>query len=145
MNAAMVRKSNNRRDGADERMRTGASSPSPLVGEGRGGGSGGYGSAVPHSSTPTPDPSPQGEGEKRRHARPRLPFSSGEGGGGRIAKGLARAGLCSRRQAEEWIAAGRGARHSGTISSPPRNRTARGPPTGAGQPPPRGRGTPGVP
>jgi 23S rRNA pseudouridine2605 synthase len=33
--------------------------------------------------------------------------------------------LCSRRQAEEWIAAGRVAVNSGTISSPAVNVTAR--------------------
>ncbi len=53
------------------------------------------------------------------------PPPSGEGEGDRIAKVLARAGLCSRREAEEWIAAGRVAVNSGTISSPAVNVTAR--------------------
>jgi pseudouridine synthase len=52
----------------------------------------------------------------------RLPGSdlsgSGDGDTTRIAKVMARAGLCSRRQAEEWIAAGRVAVNGGTIRSP---------------------------
>src|SRR5262249_43094352 len=75
--------------------------------EGRGGGAGRDGSAVPHSLTP----SPQGGEEKKRcrHFHSASPTSgpSGEGEGSRIAKVMARAGLCSRRDAEEWIAAGR--------------------------------------
>ena len=39
-------------------------------------------------------------------------------GGERIAKTIARAGLCSRRQAEAWIAAGRVAVNGQVISSP---------------------------
>src|SRR5215471_754463 len=48
-----------------------------------------------------------------------------EGGADRIAKVMARAGLCSRRDAEEWIAAGRVAVNGSTISSPAVNVTAR--------------------
>src|SRR5262249_21761996 len=40
--------------------------------------------------------------------------------GERIAKAIARAGLCSRRQAETWIAAGRGAATGEVIASPAR-------------------------
>jgi 23S rRNA pseudouridine2605 synthase len=69
------------------------------------------------------------------------PPSSGEGGRDRIAKVLARAGLCSRRQAEEWIAAGRVAVNSGTISSPAVNVTARDRITVDGKPLPRREGT----
>src|SRR5712671_1079745 len=65
------------------------------------------------------------------------PPPSGEGGGDRIAKVMARAGLCSRRQAEEWIAAGRVAVNSGTISSPAVNVTARDRITVDGKPLPR--------
>jgi 23S rRNA pseudouridine2605 synthase len=54
---------------------------------------------------------------------------------------LARAGLCSRRQAEEWIAAGRVAVNSGTISSPAVNVTARDRITVDGKPLPRREGT----
>ncbi len=39
-------------------------------------------------------------------------------GGGRIAKVLARAGLCSRREAERWIAAGRVAVDGAVLTSP---------------------------
>jgi 23S rRNA pseudouridine2605 synthase len=46
------------------------------------------------------------------------PPGSGNGEPTRIAKVMARAGLCSRRQAEEWIAAGRVAVNGGTIRSP---------------------------
>src|ERR1700730_13743859 len=53
------------------------------------------------------------------------PPPAGEGEGDRIAKVMARAGLCSRRDAEEWIAAGRVAINGGTVSSPAVNVTAR--------------------
>src|ERR1051325_2823690 len=43
--------------------------------------------------------------------------------GERIAKVIARAGLCSRREAEAWIAAGRVAVNGETIASPARNVT----------------------
>jgi 23S rRNA pseudouridine2605 synthase len=43
--------------------------------------------------------------------------------GERIAKVIARAGLCSRREAEEWIAAGRVTVNNGTIRSPALNVT----------------------
>ncbi|CAO3354494.1 pseudouridine synthase [Azospirillum melinis] len=44
--------------------------------------------------------------------------ASGAGGGERIAKRLARAGLCSRRDAERWIAEGRVAVNSRVLDSP---------------------------
>src|SRR3989454_2144354 len=44
--------------------------------------------------------------------------------GERIAKAIARAGLCSRREAETWIAAGRVAVNGEVIASPARNVTA---------------------
>src|SRR5215468_9043389 len=75
---------------------------------------------------PTPD-------RLRRSDPPR----SREGEGHRIAKVLARAGLCSRRDAEEWIAAGRVAVNGGTISSPAVNVTARDRITVDGRPLPR--------
>jgi 23S rRNA pseudouridine2605 synthase len=43
----------------------------------------------------------------------------------RVAKVMARAGLCSRREAEAWIAAGRVAVNGATIASPALNVTAR--------------------
>ncbi len=45
--------------------------------------------------------------------------------GDRIAKVMARAGLCSRREAEAWIAAGRVSINGATISSPALNVTPR--------------------
>jgi 23S rRNA pseudouridine2605 synthase len=42
----------------------------------------------------------------------------------RIAKAIARAGLCSRREAESWIAAGRVAVNGEVVASPARNVTA---------------------
>jgi len=51
--------------------------------------------------------------EAPRAARPPNPR-----GGERIAKVIARAGLCSRREAEEWIAAGRVAINGALIASP---------------------------
>jgi 23S rRNA pseudouridine2605 synthase len=50
---------------------------------------------------------------------------------------MARAGLCSRREAEDWIAAGRVAVNGGTISSPAINVTARDRITVDGKPLPR--------
>jgi 23S rRNA pseudouridine2605 synthase len=46
------------------------------------------------------------------------PPGSGDGDSARIAKVMARAGLCSRRQAEQWIAEGRVVVNGGTIRSP---------------------------
>jgi 23S rRNA pseudouridine2605 synthase len=46
-------------------------------------------------------------------------------GGDRIAKVMARAGLCSRREAEAWIAAGRVSVNGAAISSPALNVTAK--------------------
>jgi len=65
------------------------------------------------------------------------PSPAGEGEADRIAKVMARAGLCSRRDAEEWIAAGRVAVNGGTISSPAVNVTARDRITVDGKPLPR--------
>jgi 23S rRNA pseudouridine2605 synthase len=42
----------------------------------------------------------------------------------RIAKAIARAGLCSRREAESWVAAGRVAVNGEVVASPARNVTA---------------------
>lgn len=50
---------------------------------------------------------------------------------------MARAGLCSRREAEDWIAAGRVAVNGGTISSPAINVTTRDRVTVDGKPLPR--------
>jgi len=44
-------------------------------------------------------------------------------GGERVAKAIARAGLCSRREAEAWIAAGRVAINGEVVTSPARNVT----------------------
>jgi 23S rRNA pseudouridine2605 synthase len=72
------------------------------------------------------------DGPKRvRPANARLkhprPSSGGDGPShaDRIAKVMARAGLCSRRDAEDWIAAGRVAVNGQTIASPAVNVTAR--------------------
>src|SRR5262252_712853 len=135
---AMTRKSNDRRGQTNKRMRSGKSSPTPLVGKGRGGRAGSRGTDVPHSSTPAPDPSPQGGGgtnQPSARARPSLFF--GEDVPDRIAKVIARAGLCSRRDAEEWIAAGRVAVNGSTILSPAVNVTARDRITVDGRPLPR--------
>jgi 23S rRNA pseudouridine2605 synthase len=57
--------------------------------------------------------------------------------GERIAKVMARAGLCSRRDAEAWIAAGRVAVNGGTIRSPAVNVSARDRVTVDGKPLPQ--------
>jgi len=57
--------------------------------------------------------------------------------GHRIAKVMARAGLCSRRDAEAWIAAGRVAVNGAVIASPAVNVTARDRVTVDGKPLPR--------
>jgi 23S rRNA pseudouridine2605 synthase len=57
--------------------------------------------------------------------------------GDRIAKVIARAGLCSRREAEEWITAGRVAVNGTAVSSPGVNVTARDRITVDGKPLPR--------
>ena len=46
--------------------------------------------------------------------------------GSRIAKVMARAGLCSRREAEAWIAAGRVAVNGEVLASPAYNVIGRG-------------------
>ncbi len=58
-----------------------------------------------------------------RKARP--PAPTGDGGADRIAKVMARAGLCSRRDAEDWIAAGRVTINGAVIVSPAVNVSAR--------------------
>ena len=87
--------------------------------------------------------------DEPRHAPPAATAMTSKhedrrGGGGdrmsgddRIAKVMARAGLCSRRDAEEWIAAGRVAVNGGTISSPAVNVTERDRITVDGKPLPR--------
>ena len=59
-----------------------------------------------------------------QHARPRGPGSERDGvrsGPMRIAKALARAGLCSRREAERWIEAGRVSVNGEVLKSPARD------------------------
>jgi 23S rRNA pseudouridine2605 synthase len=60
----------------------------------------------------------------RPDARPPQPSPASGGGSGkaeRVAKAIARAGLASRREAEQWIAAGRVAVNGATITSPALN------------------------
>jgi 23S rRNA pseudouridine2605 synthase len=77
----------------------------------------------------------------KRHDRPknraRAPATAEAQRGERIAKVIARAGLCSRRDAEEWIAAGRVAVNGTPIASPAVNVTARDRITIDGKPMPR--------
>src|ERR1043166_1485723 len=54
----------------------------------------------------------------RKQPPPRSSPASGAGKGGRGAKGIGRAGLASRREAEAWIAGGRVALNGTTITSP---------------------------
>lgn len=62
-------------------------------------------------------------------------------GGERIARVMARAGLCSRRDAEEWIAAGRVAVNGAVIASPALDVTSRDQITVDGQPLPEREAT----
>jgi 23S rRNA pseudouridine2605 synthase len=84
------------------------------------------------------------DGQKRarpERARPKgaRPSSAGDAPShaDRIAKVMARAGLCSRRDAEDWIAAGRVAVNGQTIASPAVNVTARDRVTIDGKPMPQ--------
>ena len=81
----------------------------------------------PKRDRPTRDP--KRDRPERDRARPKRagPSSAGDASddGDRIAKVMARAGLCSRRDAEDWIAAGRVAVNGQTIASPAVNVTAR--------------------
>jgi 23S rRNA pseudouridine2605 synthase len=59
-------------------------------------------------------------GQHRRAAKPDAPDA-----GMRIARAMARAGLCSRREAERWIADGRVSVNGEVLTSPARDVTAR--------------------
>jgi 23S rRNA pseudouridine2605 synthase len=63
--------------------------------------------------------------ELARMPMPRKPETPSPHEGERIAKVMARAGLCSRREAEAWIAAGRVAVNGQTLASPALNVSAR--------------------
>jgi 23S rRNA pseudouridine2605 synthase len=81
---------------------------------------------------------PREGGESRRSRFPDVVVPArGRDDENRIAKVMARAGLCSRREAEDWIAAGRVAVNGGTISSPAINVTERDRITVDGEPLPR--------
>ena len=77
---------------------------------------------APRGDSPPPRPSPAGHPATQASRGPR-------GGGGRsgerVAKVIARAGLASRREAEQWIAAGRVAVNGAVIASPAVNVGAR--------------------
>jgi 23S rRNA pseudouridine2605 synthase len=86
---------------------------------------------------PPPPEGPGGGHPTRDRLQRSDPPPSRESERNRIAKVLARAGLCSRREAEEWIAAGRVAVNGGTISSPAVNVAAQDRITVDGKPLPR--------
>jgi 23S rRNA pseudouridine2605 synthase len=82
-----------------------------------------FGDRKPYGSRPPRrfDDAPRGrrdEGGERTMRRPRPETTKSEYDGNRIAKVMARAGLCSRRDAEEWIAAGRVSINGAVIDSP---------------------------
>ncbi len=97
-----------------------------------------FGTAERPSRSTAPSKQERGE-DKRRLAFPDVAVSPARGRNdeNRIAKVMARAGLCSRREAEDWIAAGRVAVNGGTISSPAINVTDRDRGTVDGKPMPR--------
>jgi 23S rRNA pseudouridine2605 synthase len=87
-----------------------------------------------HGGGKVPHRAPERTRSAHRHA---TPPPSRKGDSKRIAKVMARAGLCSRRDAEDWIAAGRVAVNGETIASPAVNVTARDRITIDGKPLPR--------
>src|SRR5262249_58966354 len=151
VNAVMTRKNNDRRGGAHEGTQPRLRSPSPRVPSGRlrpsaaGRGEGRGEGAFPHPQTRGDAPSPGSvyskSGGKGRGDR----FPQAGRGENRIARVIARAGLCSRRQAEEWISAGRVAVNGGAHFAPPLNVAGQNPPTGARQPPRRPASAPPLP
>src|SRR5262249_59689432 len=144
VNEVMTRKNNDRRGGAHEGTQPRLRSPSPRVPSGRlrpsaaGRGEGRGEGAFPHPQTRGDAPSPGSvyskSGGKGRGDR----FPQAGRGENRIARVIARAGLCSRRQAEEWISAGRVAVNGGGHFLPP----AEG---GGGEPRPARREAPPAP
>src|SRR5215470_15790060 len=94
-------------DGNGNRIRYGASSPSPRLPSGRSRPSStGYGEgrgegASPRTQTDQRGPLTRNEREERAHSDLSPQAGRDED---RIAKVMARVGLCSRRDAEEWIA-----------------------------------------
>jgi 23S rRNA pseudouridine2605 synthase len=79
-------------------------------------------------SRPPRSDRPKSNDRPKRHDRPkraRPPSAAEAPRGERIAKVMARAGACSRRDAEDWIAAGRVAVNGAPIASPAVNVTAR--------------------
>jgi 23S rRNA pseudouridine2605 synthase len=92
----------------------------------------------PKRDRPEPD-RPERTRPKRGRPEHAAPSSAGDAPShsDRIAKVMARAGLCSRRDAEDWIAAGRVAVNGQTIASPAVNVTARDRITIDGKPMPR--------
>src|SRR5262249_24105476 len=132
-NTAMTRKSNDRRKGGSEPIRRRAPSPHsgravafghpPPKEEGRrregrpGRRNSDTGDADAPSSAPGPltqaDVPPSGLGGRQRPGSKRQPAGADTN---RIARVMARAGLCSRRDAEEWIAAGRVEINGNTVS-----------------------------
>ncbi len=84
-----------------------------------------------HENRPAGGPRHQGRKFRGKRLKTTLPRPAPEAlppaakAAERIAKVMARAGLCSRREAEAWIAAGRVAVNGAAISSPALNITAR--------------------
>lgn len=78
----------------------------------------------PRGDDPRPRPRPAAPGKPPRRPAPRRPKPQGAaedtpaGAPMRIAKVMARAGLCSRRDAERWIASGRVSVNGKTLATP---------------------------
>jgi 23S rRNA pseudouridine2605 synthase len=98
-----------------------------------------HGETRPRPDRPRAPAAPrEGREDTRRSRFPDVQVPArGRDNENRIAKVMARAGLCSRREAEDWIAAGRVAVNGGTISSPAINVTERDRVTVDGEPLPR--------
>src|SRR5258708_26467261 len=84
-------------------------------------------------------------GKPPRGAAPPVAGADARHHGERIAKVMARAGLCSRRDAEEWIAAGPVAVNRKPLSTPAANAGGRGRPPNPRKTQPRRRPPPPLP
>ncbi len=97
---------------SDEIAEPMAATPAPDTGETGSSGTDDVADAAPALAAAAVVPAPSEPARPKKKPKPAAP------GGDRIAKVLARAGLCSRREAEEWIAAGRVSLNGKVLDTP---------------------------